>query len=530
MLRFRVLAAGLALSALSSLVSAQTPVLMGTELPPPPAGFSRQVPRLVTISPNFDVDVNPELYVFSDILSNTTGEIGLASYDHRAYAFAPYVVIKAPIDTLDARATDLLPGTFQYSADGLVYDQLVLAQVSYSNGGMVAAVLPLQGTFNDPVDDSVMPLQDDDILPRGWVKPTSGPSPENPMFFGLRADPLEPRAIVGEHVLSSRQVDVISDLPVPPDTLSSDALSGYYDANGLGIIVGTVTPSSTPTKSYPAFWIQDAEGKWSVVVESAQAGSANAAHKAIRFPWWGAEESELLGQFAITGSLESSTGATRGAVWGLEESNSGTNLRLFDQFGVDAPGNTTAVEAVGKTLVQVESKSASTASGDATSYRLIPYTDQAFTTFTAPDGSRDVEVYSGRYFCDVDRNDVVDPGYSLIEGLEWAGEPPGDPNIVEIPGIVDSVTFPIPGGGDVIGVLIDPTVEVDGRRERLPMLAVPPRVCRADINLDGTFSRADIVAFIIAYTTDSPTADYTGDGMLNGADVKAFIAAIRTGC
>lgn len=68
---------------------------------------------------------------------------------------------------------------------------------------------------------------------------------------------------------------------------------------------------------------------------------------------------------------------------------------------------------------------------------------------------------------------------------------------------------------------------VDLRAQRLEALA---NLCPPDINNDGTLNFFDVSAFLAAFNSDNPLADFTGDGDLNFFDVSAFLMAFNAGC
>lgn len=55
-------------------------------------------------------------------------------------------------------------------------------------------------------------------------------------------------------------------------------------------------------------------------------------------------------------------------------------------------------------------------------------------------------------------------------------------------------------------------------------------LCRADMNLDARFDFFDIAAYLSAYVTQDPSADYTDDGSFDFFDVSAFIDEYNAGC
>lgn len=57
-----------------------------------------------------------------------------------------------------------------------------------------------------------------------------------------------------------------------------------------------------------------------------------------------------------------------------------------------------------------------------------------------------------------------------------------------------------------------------------------PPPCQPDLNNDGALNFFDVSAFLAAFTTQNPIADFTNDGLYNFFDVSAFLAAFTAGC
>ncbi len=50
------------------------------------------------------------------------------------------------------------------------------------------------------------------------------------------------------------------------------------------------------------------------------------------------------------------------------------------------------------------------------------------------------------------------------------------------------------------------------------------------MNGDGSIGFPDVSAFIAAFQTGNPSADFNNDGSIGFPDVSAFIAAFQAGC
>jgi len=77
-----------------------------------------------------------------------------------------------------------------------------------------------------------------------------------------------------------------------------------------------------------------------------------------------------------------------------------------------------------------------------------------------------------------------------------------------------------------------PTDELttDGRDWIEANFSVPPGMCLADLNGDGSLNFFDVSAFLTAFAAQDPVADFTGDGAFNFFDVSAFLTAFAGGC
>ena len=81
-------------------------------------------------------------------------------------------------------------------------------------------------------------------------------------------------------------------------------------------------------------------------------------------------------------------------------------------------------------------------------------------------------------------------------------------------------------------VVVTPLGNFDGLNgmDDVQVSTVGINLCEVDLNCDGNLDFFDISAFIAAYNSMDPRADFTGDGMFNFFDVSAYIAQYNAGC
>jgi FG-GAP repeat len=71
---------------------------------------------------------------------------------------------------------------------------------------------------------------------------------------------------------------------------------------------------------------------------------------------------------------------------------------------------------------------------------------------------------------------------------------------------------------------------IEGRdwiNENFPL---PPGVCQADLNGDGSLNSFDTSVFLTGYAANDPIADLNLDGLFNFFDISAFLTAFAAGC
>ncbi|USO00079.1 MAG: hypothetical protein H6810_05295 [Phycisphaeraceae bacterium] len=164
-------------------------------------------------------------------------------------------------------------------------------------------------------------------------------------------------------------------------------------------------------------------------------------------------------------------------------------------------------------------------------YRIAPDTELTLTssTFTefdnGADGAASLEIYGddygdGLFVLSTDTSaselTIVVPAGSLTEGMTYfAGA---------FHTLATDFTDAIPG---LPGALAAAGYEKD---TELMIVVGPVNDCAADFDGNGLLDLADIIAFVTAFSTQSPAADFDGNGLFDLADVIAFVTAFQAGC